>query len=43
LGHPTITGIRRGGRLLMLLYVLMMFGLYALPFAPILPLTKSVI
>ena len=42
-GHPTITGVSRGGRLLVLLYLIMMFGLYALTFARIIQLTKSVI
>jgi len=42
-GKPTIAGVSRTGRLLVLLYLAMVLGLYALTFARILQLTRSLI
>ena len=40
-GKPTIVGVSRCGRLLVLLYLAMVLGLYALTFARILQLTRA--
>jgi hypothetical protein len=42
-GKPTIVGVSRSGRLLVLLYLSMVLGLYAVTFTRILQLTRSVI
>lgn len=42
-GKPTIVGVSRRGRLLVLLYLGMVLGLYALTFARILQLTRSML
>lgn len=42
-GKPTIVGVSRSGRLLVLLYMVMVLSLYALTFARILQLTRAVI
>jgi len=42
-GKPTIVGVSRNGRLVVLLYMAMVLGLYALTFARILQLTRAVI
>lgn len=42
-GKPTIVGVSRNGRLLVLLYLAMVLGLYALTCARILQLTRAVI
>lgn len=42
-GKPTIVGVSRTGRLLVLLYLGMVLGLYALTFARILQLTRALI
>jgi len=42
-GKPTIVGVSRTGRLLVLLYLGMVLGLYALTFARILQLTRSML
>lgn len=42
-GKPTIVGVSRSGRLLVLLYLGMVLGLYALTFARILQLTRALV
>jgi len=42
-GKPTIIGVSRSGRILVLLYLFMVLGLYAVTFTRILQLTRSVI